>query len=94
MDLIAEFDVRTDDGEVIRLHVYREQLNAGAMGDPHKTVPGIPEIRTADGISVNWKGGEPEQFEIIGDLGSVMATRILLVAVMAQEFAGGVHCHA
>ncbi len=76
MTPIDEFDVRTDEGEVVRLHVYQEQLDAASLGSPGESIPGPKAIRTADGERVNYKGGEPERFEILSGHGAVMATRI------------------
>ena len=78
MNPIDEFDVQTVEGEVVRLHVYQEQLDAASLGSPGTSIPGLKVIRTADGGHVSYEGGDPERFEILsGPLGTpVMATRI------------------
>ncbi len=51
--LIAEFDVITDSGEVVRLYVYQDIISAGHYGDPHATIPGLKRVVDEYGTGVN-----------------------------------------
>jgi hypothetical protein len=51
--LIEEFDVRTDAGQILRLYVYQDIIDAGSHDDPHATLPGLKRIVTGNGDPVN-----------------------------------------
>ncbi|MEA3031179.1 MAG: hypothetical protein QOG13_2504 [Sphingomonadales bacterium] len=53
-ELIDEFDVRTETGQVLRLFEFQDIINAGTKDDPHATIPGMKSIVTEDGREVNF----------------------------------------
>ncbi len=53
MKFVERFRARDDQGNVYVVIVYQEELDAGTMGNPNATVPGLFDIRLADDSHVN-----------------------------------------
>lgn len=52
-ELIDEFDVTTEIGELRRLYVFQDIIPAGSFGDPHATVRGLMRVEDEEGYAVN-----------------------------------------
>ncbi|MEQ1509030.1 MAG: hypothetical protein ABL909_01350 [Sphingopyxis sp.] len=52
--LVEQFDTRKANGQVVRLYVYQDMINAGTSDDPHATIPGMKRIETGQGQYVNF----------------------------------------
>lgn len=53
-ELVDEFDVRTETGQVVRLFEFQDIINAGTKDDPHGTIRGLKTLVTEDGHAVNF----------------------------------------
>ena len=56
--LIEQFNTRNDNGDLVRLSVYQQVIDAGHYKDPHATIPGVKRIVTEDGEHVNFVDDE------------------------------------
>lgn len=52
--LIEQFDTRAASGQVVRLYVYQQIIDAGTFQNPNATIPGLKRIETEDGDGVNY----------------------------------------
>ena len=52
--LVEQFDARNANGQVYRLYVYQDIIDAGTFDDPHATLPGMKRIVTGQGQHVNF----------------------------------------
>jgi hypothetical protein len=52
--LVEQFDTRKANGQVVRLYVYQDMIDAGTFDNPHATLPGMKRIVTSQGQHVNF----------------------------------------
>ena len=52
--LVEQIDTRKANGQVVRLYVYQDVIDAGSMDDPHATLLGMKRIVTGQGQNVNF----------------------------------------
>ena len=52
--LVEQFNTRNRAGDLVRLYVYQEFVDAGNFDNPHATLPGMKRIETEDGDYVNY----------------------------------------
>lgn len=53
-ELIEQFDTRAPSGNLVRLYVYQEMIDAGTFQNPNATIPGLKRVETEDGDGVNY----------------------------------------
>jgi hypothetical protein len=52
--LVEQFDTRKANGQVVRLYVYQDVIDAGTRDDSHATLLGMKRIVTGQGQHVNF----------------------------------------
>jgi hypothetical protein len=50
------FTARGDDGQSYTIYEYTDFIEARSHDDPTAQSPGLTELRTRDGMAVNWRG--------------------------------------
>ena len=53
-ELIESFDVEDERGEVHRIYIYQEIIDAGTIKDPNATIRGMKRIVMENGEPVNY----------------------------------------
>jgi len=70
--LVEQFRVRTERGEVETLRIYQQIIPAGSFGNPNATIKGMMRVEDEDGNGVNRI--DDDSYEIVAR--GIMATRI------------------
>lgn len=56
------------DGRCVNLNIYTDMINAGTFDNPKAVIPGLKEIKTDDGLSVNRLDKGKYQIVITGEV--------------------------